>query len=131
MKNWEQKFQDSEDSWSDDSPKRRGKARGKKPAVKAKKALISSYRTARKPGQKTVDYKEKDTDEDLDSDDIIEWDEPRTPAEASASTSSQETIERVSKIIITVETLKRVVLIEQKRTLFLTDFSLWTFILGH
>ena len=59
-------IQDSEDSWSDGSPKRKPKSRARKATGKAKNNTSASfYRIARKPGQKTVDYKEKDTDEDV------------------------------------------------------------------
>ncbi|KAK6731802.1 hypothetical protein RB195_007950 [Necator americanus] len=80
----------SEQSSSDDESYKRNSRRG---AVSQKSK--GSHGRAAKTARSAVDYTEKGSDEDLDENDVLEWEEDKKSP--SSATANAETIERVIK----------------------------------
>ncbi|CAI4225227.1 unnamed protein product [Auanema sp. JU1783] len=86
---------DSEGSWSEGEEPKRKKA-------KSNKKKSPSYKGIRNASRKNVDYTEKDTDEDIDENDVLEWEEEKPIPSDSLPVAPVETIERVIKYRIGV-----------------------------
>ncbi|CAB3408740.1 unnamed protein product [Caenorhabditis bovis] len=85
---------ESEDSASSDGDWRDSKRRALRQAAKNKK--LQAHVIRRTTAKNNISYKEKNSDDDIDDDDVLEWDEgPK--ADESTSQIQSEAVERVIK----------------------------------